>query len=158
MKIKEEDSQHLVIVSTFGERFVVGVFYIGIPSSVLAALVSVGNIPTKETISLIFLVIVVTLIGIYFGVRRFLGKRIVLEKTTNSVILEAPSLLLVRQKRIIPFAEVNSVEITYKPMVTGDGSSRPGYQVSLDTGGQMVKIDHTTNEDLAYKIKMFIGK
>ena len=108
--------------------------------------------------------IVPPLIATYFGVRRLIGKRIVLEKSTNSVILKAPSLLLVHQKRIIPFAEVNSVAITYESIYSGGqyGRHRAGWQVSLNTGGQRVKIDHTTDREnmlyLADKISKFMGK
>ena len=171
MKIKEEDSQHLVITSTLGERLL-GVFVavagISFLVSFLAVLFIFTARPTgffKEYLFIGVPFIVVNLIVIYIGVRRLMGKRIVLEKSTNSVILKAPSLLLVRQKRIIPFAEVNSVAITYKSIHSGGqygGYNRAGWQVSLNTGGQMVKIDHTTDREnmlyLADKISKLMGK
>lgn len=161
MKIKEEDSQHLVIVSTFVDRLF-GVLFAVLGIIFLAPFFIVQASPTGFPV---VLVIWIPLIIIYLGVRWLIGKRIVLEKSTNSVILKAPSLLLVRQKRIIPFAEVNSVEMTYKSIHSGGSYgpyNRAGWQVSLDTGGQMVKIDHTTNREnmlyLADKISKFMGK
>ena len=165
MKIKEEDSKHLVITSTLGERLL-GIFAVVVFIIFLAVcFIFLARFQARPTGFFVVLCIVPPLIGIYIGVRRLMGKRIVLEKFTNSVILKAPSLLLVRQKRIIPFAEVNSVEMTYKSIHTGGsygGYNRAGWQVSLDTGDQMVKIDHTTDREnmlyLADKISKFMGK
>ena len=61
-----------------------------------------------------------------------MGKRIVCDKSINSVILEAPNFVLIRKKRIIPFTDVKGVEITYNRISSGQGGSRDGWQVSLD--------------------------
>ena len=54
------------------------------------------------------------------------------------------------------------MEITYKRISSGQGWYHDVWQVSLDTGGEMVQIDHTTNRaemsGLAYKISRFMGK
>jgi hypothetical protein len=164
MKIKEEDSQHLVIVSPFRERLT-GVFLLVFAIICTYPLVAlVGFLPSFLGV-LLFLV--VPLILIYFGVRILMGRRIILDKSTDSVTLEAPTLLLPRKKRIIPFTAVKGVEITYKKWGQGGwfgqgGFDNDGWQVSLDTGGKMVKMDHRPNRKdmlyLANKIGKFMGK
>jgi hypothetical protein len=160
MKIKEEDSQHLVIVNTFGER-AFGVSFL------VFAIIFIYPLVVLLMSLLGVLLIVVALIFIYFGVRILMGRRIILDKSTDSVILESPSLLLIRKKHIIPFTDVKGVEITYKKWRRGDwfgqgGFDNDGWQVSLDTGGKMVKMDHRNSREnmshLANKISKFIGK
>ena len=160
MKIKEQDSQYLVIASTFGERLF-GVFFTVFAIIFLAVFFSLF-FPNISMGLFDVLFIVVPIIFIYFGVWMLMGKRIVCDKSINSVILEAPNFVLIRKKRIIPFTDVKGVEITYKRISSGERGSRDGWQVSLDTGGEMVKIDHTTKREnmlyLANTISMFIGK
>jgi hypothetical protein len=160
MKIKEEDSQHLVIVSPFGERT------IGVTLLVLA-IIFIGPLVRYLTILtyLVPLLMVFPLILIYFGVRILKGRRIILDKLTENVILEAPNLLLIRKKQIIPFTAVKGVDITYKTWggwFGQGGFNNDGWQVSLDTGGKMVKMDHRPNRKdmshLANHISWFMGK
>lgn len=144
MKIKEEDSQHLVIVSTFRERLI-GVFFTVIASIMLAVLFYFfPNLPTVAKVA-----IVVPLIVIHLGVRTLMGRSIVLDKSTDSVILEAPNLLLTRKKRIIPFTDIEDVEITYK-RISSEAGPRDEWQVSLYTGGRGVYIDRTTDRKYMY--------
>lgn len=159
MRIKEEESQHLVIVSPFRER-VTGVFLLVF--AIICSYPLVGFLPSFGGFLL-----VVPLILIYFGVRILMGRRIILDKSTDSVILEAPTLLLPRKKRIIPFTAVKGVEISYKKWLQGawfgqGGFDNEGWQVSLDTGGKVVKMDHRPNRKdmlyLANKIGKFMGK
>ena len=163
MRIKEEDSQHLVIVNTFGEQ-AFGVLCL------VFAIIGIYLLVSLLTSLLGFLLLVFPLILIYSGVRILMGRRVILDKSTDSVILESPSLLLTRKKRIIPFTAVKGVEITntkWKQWTQGgtfrqEGFDSGGWQVSLDTGGKMVKIDHRSNREnmsyLANKISKFIGK
>ncbi len=162
MKTKEEDSQHLVIVNTFGER-AFGVGFLVFAIILIYPLTRIGLL----TGFFGFLLLVVTLVFIYFGVRILVGRRIILDKSTDSVILESPSLLLIRKKRIIPFTDVKGVEITHKKWTQGGwfgvgGFDNDGWQVSLDTGGKKVKMDHRNNREnmshLANKISKFMGK
>lgn len=161
MKVTEDRSDRLVIASTSGERLG-GVFFIVIPIIILAVYFS-GFSRDRPTSFFDILAIVGGLVAIYFGVRWFMGKTIVLEKSTNMVILEVPSLMLARQKRVIPFAEVNSVKISYKQRTwTTQAASPNAWQISLDTGGEMVRIDHRESKQsmliLAHKISGFMGK
>jgi len=162
MKIKEEDLQHILIVSPFGER-AYGVGFLVFAIILIYPLTSIGLL----TGFFGFLLLVVTLILIYFGVRILVGRRIILDKLTESVILESPSLLLIRKKRIISFTDVKGVQIRYKKWLQGGwfgqgGFDNDGWQVSLDTGGKMVKMDHRNSREnmshLANKISKFIGK
>ena len=162
MKIKEEDSQHLVIVSHFSER-AIGVLFLVFGIIFIYPLTFIGLLTSFFGV----LLLVVTLIFIYLGVRILMGRRIILDKSTNSVILESPSLLLTRKKYIIPFTAVKGVEITYKKWIRGGwfglgGFDNDGWQVSLDTGDNIVKMDHRNNREnmshLANKISEFIGK
>ncbi len=162
MRITEEDLQHLVIVNTFGER-AFGVGFLVFAIILIYPLIRIGLL----TGFFGFLLLVVTLTFIYFGVRILIGRRIILDKSTDSVILESPSLLLIRKKRIIPFTDVKGVEIKYKKWTQGGwfgqgGFDNDGWQVSLDTGGKMVKMDHRNNREnmshLANKISKFMGK
>jgi hypothetical protein len=161
VKIKEEDSQHLVIVSPFRER-VTGVFLLVF--AIICIYPLVGFLPSYFGF-LLFLV--VPLIFMYFGVRILMGRRIILDKSTDSVVLEAPTLLLPRKKRIIPFAAIKNVEISYRKWLQrgwfGQGGfDNDGWQILLDTGGKMVKIDHRPNRKdmshLANRIAKFMGK
>jgi hypothetical protein len=160
VKIKEQDSQYLVIASTFGERLF-GVFFAVIGIIFLAVFFS-SILPNASMGLGEVLFAAVPLVFVYIGVRRLMGKRIVCDKSIGGVILEAPDFVLIRKKRIIPFTDVKRVDITYKRISSGQSGSRDGWQVSLDTGGEMVKIDHTTKEQnmlhLAYTISRFIGK
>ena len=121
MKIKEQDEQYLVITSTFVERLI-GAIVLVFAIIFLAVLFSLffPNIPWDllpvpfAAPFLVVPIIVIPIIFICFAVQILIGKRIVLEKSIGIVTLEAPSLLLLRQKRTIPFGEVNSVEIAYK--------------------------------------------
>lgn len=119
MKITEEDPQHLVIVTTRGIR-IFGVFLM-----VFAIIVLVIFIPICFGSSVLILVFVVAVPFMYFGVWFFRGKRLVFEKSANSIILEGHNYLLTRKKRIIPFTEVNSVEIAYKMIPGAQGGPPP---------------------------------
>jgi hypothetical protein len=176
MRVIENRTERLVMTSNPGKR-AAGAFLIVIPVIILVAFPSVffGHTPWGF-FDVFFLV--VPLAAIYFGIRMLVGRRIVFEKFTNSVTLEAPGLLLVRQKRVIPFAEVDGVEITGRrkwTQTTGVGSYRGVsysggaytggshlvWHVSLDTGGEMVMLDTGKREDmshLAHKISGFMGK
>lgn len=161
MKIAENRTERLVMTSNPGKR-AAGAFLIVIPVSILVAFPSLffGHTPWGF-FDVFFLV--VPLAAIYLGIRMLVGRRIVFEKLTNSVTVAVPSLLLVRQKRVIPFAEVDGVEITGRrewSQTTGGGSHLV-WQVSLDTGGEMVMLDTGKREDmshLAHKISGFMGK
>ena len=177
MEIRENRAERLVVASASVQR-AAGAFLIVIPVVILVAFPSVffGHTPWGF-FDVFFLV--VPLAAIYFGIRMLVGRRIIFEKLTSSVTIGAPSLLLVRQKRAIPFAEVDGVEISGRrkwTQTTGAGSymglSHSGrgayvggahlvWQVSLDTGGEMVVLDTGEREDmshLAHKISGFMGR
>jgi hypothetical protein len=177
MNVTESRTERLVMASSSVQR-AAGAFLILIPVIILVAFPSVffGHAPWGF-FDVFFLV--VPLAAIYYGVRMLVGKRIVFDKLTNSVTVGVPSPLLVRQKRVIPFAEVDGVEITGRrkwTQTTGAGShmglSHSGrgayvggshlvWQVSLDAGGEMVMLDTGKREDmshLARKISGFMGK
>ena len=177
MKIIGSGTERLVMTSTSGKR-AAGAFLIVIPVIILVAFPSLFFVSTPWGFFDVFF-LVVPLAAIYLGIRMLVGRRIVFEKFTNSVTVGVPSLLLVRQKRVIPFAEVDGVEITGRrewSQTTGGGSymglshrgrgaytggSHLVWQVSLDTGGEMVMLDTGKREDmshLAHKISGFIGK
>ena len=173
MKIIGSGTERLVMTSTSDKR-AAGAFLIVIPVIILVAFPSVffGHAPWGF-FDVFFLV--VPLAAIYLGIRMLVGRRIVFEKFTNSVTLGAPSLLLVRQKRVIPFAEVDGVEITGRrewSQTTGGGSymglshrgrgaytggSHLVWHVSLDTGGEMVMLDTGKREDMSHLARMISG-
>ena len=124
MDITENRAERLVVASDSMQR-AAGAFLIVIPVIILVAFPSVffGHAPWGF-FDVFFLA--VPLAAIYYGIRMLVGRRISFEKLTSSVTIGAPSLLLVRRKRVIPFAEVDAVEITGRrewTQTTGAGSS-----------------------------------
>lgn len=173
MEIRENRAERLVVASASVQR-AAGAFLIVIPVIILVAFPSVffGHTPWGF-FDVFFLV--VPLAAIYLGIRMLVGRRIAFEKLTGSVTIGAPGLLWVRRKRVIPFADVDAVEITGRrkwTQTTGAGSymglSHQGrgafvggshlvWQVSLDTGGEMVVLDTGKREAMSHLARMISG-
>ncbi|MFC1968154.1 hypothetical protein ACFLVX_02035 [Chloroflexota bacterium] len=90
-----------------------------------------------------------------------MGKRILFYKTLGSIILETPSFILIRKKRVIPFAAVNDVRTDwYLCWGAQHGFPHDRWKLSIDVGGEKVMIDESRNERaityLASQISKFI--
>ena len=116
MKIKEQDSQYLVIVSTLGERLF-GLLFTVVAIIFLAVFFLSSPNRSMDFFSVPF--IVVPLIFLFIGVRRLMGRRIICDKSIRSIMLESPNFILIRKKRIIPFTDVKNMEITRKDILYG---------------------------------------
>ena len=156
MKIIEQDEQHLAIGPTITERL--GWIY-GFVFSIVW-LISVQYI--SDTLLIRILFSVVGLVLLYYSLRGIIGKRVVIDKLTQTVKIKERSVFLVGRHRIIPFSGITNIEIAYDRVGSGAAGSRDTWRVFLNVGGYMVGIDHTLNrtdmQNIATEISRYIGK
>ena len=150
MKIKEQDVQHMVIGPTKGERF------LGVLSLVLVIAI-ICFIIYLEFLS----ALPVVLIFIFYA-GKMLFRRIVFNRPTDSVILEARHFMLIHKKRIVSLSAVTDVSIERKTEEWWSQSVlRESWEVSIFIGDKGIKIDRSRNEsrmyDLRSQISTFIG-
>lgn len=135
-------------------------------------------------ISLFVVPIVISVVLGIYTLANLRGRKVAIAKLTQSITLDERRFLLMRRQHIILFSAVMSVDVDKKNIWFFDilaiienfpslirGMSFSAYpakskydawQVSLNIGGEKVKIDRTTNArnmvNLANKVSQFIGK
>ena len=111
--------------------------------------------------------IVVMVISVLFALGQLMGNRIVLDKATQSIIIEKRHFLLIHTQRVIPFSEITSVEVhhhepEYVSTPYGGEKSPATWDVYLCTLGGRIKIANGEGEwggrGYADAISRFIGK
>ena len=110
-------------------------------------------------ISFVFIVISVVL-GLYI-LGELITNKIVIDKHTESIVIEKRRFLLIHRQRVIPFSAVMAVRLEGGP-VGEEGVERLGpWQLCLDIPGEKVKIAQGTGWDgagQASEISRLIGK
>ncbi len=158
MKIKEQDSQHMVIETTLGDRLG-WMFGFGI---IIVWTIIVQIIPDIIA-RLLFSVFGIVMMVI--TVRPIIGRKIVIDKFAQTIITKERTFLLISRQRVIPFLDVRSVVIDYERKIyqggmMGGGGSADAWRVYIDTD-KKTKIDHKRNKTnmlhLASEISKFIG-
>ena len=163
MKIKEFDSQHMVIGHTLGEQL--GLMF--------TFVILIGFIIAAQFIPIILIKVLFSIVAILFGLfvlGELIGRKIVIDKLAESIITERRYLSFIRRRRIITFSNVYNVVIDYEKIrysagggTTGSiGKSSDAWKVSLNTHAGKLEIDHKKNrEDMLYLaegISRFMGK
>ena len=152
VKIKEQDSEHLIIVATLGER-IGGVIFL-IMASILLSYYFLIFSRSDFGFFTVIPFIVIPLVFIYWGMRMLISKRFFFNKSLNNIIVEKPSLLLIREKHILSFADIENVDIMYSRTY----NATEGWRVSLNTGGKSIEVDHGTSKDKMYNLADEISK
>jgi len=93
------------------------------------------------------------------------GKEIIIDKSTQNIVLEARPLVGFRKQHVISFSMITSVVIDYRRKSLGITGRNDVWQISLNTGdieAPNIKIDYSSEEqyifDLARAISVLIGK
>ena len=150
MITKEQDSQHMVIAPT-GQRLLwICVFMVAISLAFFYPPVAI---------------VISVFLGLY-SLGKIFGTKFVVDKLAQTVGIHERCFLLIHRQRVIPFQDITSVDIDYKKKWGLWGSQalvrRSAWQVSLNVGGEKLKIDHTTNKanmcNLASEVSIFMGK
>lgn len=152
MEIKERDSQHLVIEPRLREKL--GNIPFLIVGGIITFVVGASLSPGGYVLPVVFLLFVFGLI---------IGKKVVVDKLTESITLETRPFVLIHKKHTIPFSSVNALRIDYEHQGGGEHSAgRDIWKISCDTGNKKVKIAFTTNiadgHYLANQISDLMGK
>ena len=161
-KTKEQDSYHLVIKPSLLQRVVVllflGFFILG-AGIVIPVVISTGE-AGFALVSLILPIVVLLYIA-----GRLIGKKLVLDKLAQNITVEERQFMVIPKRHVIPFSAVTSVNVEYKRKLNTSGHGSLFYdawQVSLDIGGERIKVDHQEKQEnmyrLADKVARFIDK
>lgn len=146
MEIKKRNSERLVIAPTLSAQLPWMVF--------LAAAILI-----TFRVSLVFIAISVVL-GLYI-LGELITNKIVIDKPTESIVIEKRRFLLIHRQRVIPFSAVTAVRLRGGP-VGEEGVERLGpWQLYLDIPGKRVKIAQGTGWEgmgQASEISRLIGK
>lgn len=151
---KEWDSKQIVILPTImeklgGKRFVWLVIIICIALTVVN--------PT--------LGIVGWFVAALHFTGNIIGKRVIIDKLTETITAKNRYLMLIQKKRVIPFSKVRGVRIDEKHVgkhvTSANGAVDVFWEVSIDTSGKKIRIDRTSKftdmRYLANEISRFIG-
>lgn len=148
MKIKEQDSYHLVITPPLAQRVVVLLFLGAAILGVVILVVSVGG----------FLLFPILFIAVFLYIAgHIIGKKFVLDKLTENITLEKRHFMVVNKRRVIPFSAITSVTIEYKERRSQSGSYDT-WRVSLDIGDERIWVDQKSKQEDIYHIANEIGR
>ncbi len=150
MKIKKRDSQRMVIAPTLGDCWWL----------LILAGVSFGLIVAFRPLGFVVLVLCVL-----FALGQLMGNRVILDKATQSIIIEKRHFLLIHTQRVIPFSTVTDVKVHHREpeYVSGTyGKTEGSWVVYLNLSGGRVRITDGAGEwggwGEADEISRFIGK
>jgi len=146
VEIRKRGLEHLVIAPTLSGQ---------LPWMVLLA----ASILIAFRVWLVFIAISVVL-GLYI-LGELITNKIIIDKHTESIVIEKRHCLLIHRQRIIPFSAVMAVRLEGGP-VGEEGVEKLGpWQLCLDISGEMVKIAQGTGWEgagQASEISRLIGK
>lgn len=174
--ILENQSQYFIIMPTLRQR-------LGwIPFLLIAVLFLAMAIFMAIFISFVFFVVplLISIVMMLFVVWSKHGRRVVIDSLSTSITIEDLRFLPTHKQPVIPFSSVTSVDVDQRNISIFDISGlmenilyltnqsrnpflgEPAWQVSLNVGGEKVKINHSVDGTkiryLASKISKLIGK
>lgn len=151
MRIKEQDSEHLIISNTWWER-IVALFWVVVGVSLISLFFSVFSSSVFENMDFMVIpFILVPLVPIYRGIRILIGKRFTFDKLRNTVVVSKPNVFLVREGYTLSFADIDNVDITYQE-IRGEHSSTDAWKVTLNIGGHVIEVDNGKNKHKMYQL------
>lgn len=163
MKIKEKDEQHMIIEPTTGERL------LGVLSLVLLIISIYVFLSVSPGLSFFVIIAIVWIFICLYFAGKMLGRRIVFNRPTDSVILEARHFMLIHKKRVVPLSAVTGVSTVlksktdwWKTLSNSLPSDPKEYlEVSIFIGDKKIKIAHSSDGrsmvDLSSQMSAFIG-
>jgi len=171
MKIKEQDGQRMVITPSsddWGSTKFILVIAIAIGTLPTIIMVAVGmSLNVESDSGILMLVAGFLLLGVgtaLYALGKVVGKRVVIDRSTQTIIIEKRPFLLIHIKSVVSFSDVITVAIDEAALdgPSGPADKYPGWKVSIVIANRKFKIDHTGVEAkmryLAEEIGKFIGK
>jgi len=172
MKIKERNEQRIVFTSTIAEKFgglIFGVIFTcaGIGMSILGfSLLPLIPEMSVEGVYIVYPVVFIfalgfTIIGISQLRKGIIEHRIIIDKSTETIIFETHQFLSSQQTQTITFNDVNNIEIAWENLPYSKGPNDL-WQVVLNTYDEIHNITYSHDKysmlTLANEISNYTGK